>query len=78
MASEPANEAIYVAGSPEAILGTTASPPSSLAQDELGQAVDVGNRVIALDEQDHAQVPGAILAELARALKVSADELLAS
>jgi len=47
-----------------------------LTQEELGRAVDVSNRVIAYYEAADAQPPGALLAELARALRVSADELL--
>lgn len=47
-----------------------------LTQDELGKAVKVSNRVIAYYESDGAQPPGALLAELARVLRVSADELL--
>lgn len=47
-----------------------------LTQDELGKAVDVSNRVIAYYEAQDAQPPGALLAALARTLKVSADELL--
>jgi hypothetical protein len=39
-------------------------------------AVGVSNRVIAYDEQDDAQPPGPLLAELARVLKASTDELL--
>jgi len=47
-----------------------------VTQEQLGAAVGVSNRVIAYYEADGAQPPGALLAELARALKVSADELL--
>jgi transcriptional regulator with XRE-family HTH domain len=47
-----------------------------LTQGELGAAVGVSNRVIAYYEQDHAQPPGPLLAELARVLKASTDELL--
>lgn len=47
-----------------------------LTQEELGQAVSVSNRVIAYYESKDAQPPGALLAALARTLKVSADELL--
>jgi transcriptional regulator with XRE-family HTH domain len=47
-----------------------------LTQQELGEFVDVSNRVIAYYEQDGAQPPGPLLVELARALKVSTDELL--
>jgi len=47
-----------------------------LTQGELGAAVGVSNRVIAYYEQDDAQPPGPLLAELARVLKASSDELL--
>jgi transcriptional regulator with XRE-family HTH domain len=47
-----------------------------LTQDELGTAVGISNRMIAYYERQDAQPPGAILVELARALKVSTDELL--
>ena len=47
-----------------------------LTQAELGKLVDVSQRVMAYYEADGAQPPGALLADLARALKVSADELL--
>lgn len=47
-----------------------------LTQQELGELVDVSNRVIAYYEQEDAQPPGPLLVELARALKVSTDELL--
>lgn len=54
----------------------TAREQRGLTQAELGAAVGVSNRVIAYYEQDGAQPPGAMLVELARALKVSSDELL--
>jgi transcriptional regulator with XRE-family HTH domain len=47
-----------------------------MTQTELGDAVGVSKRVIAYYEQDDAQPPGAMLVDLARALHVSADELL--
>lgn len=47
-----------------------------ITQAELGSAVGVSNRVIAYYEQDQAQPPGPLLADLAQALRVSADELL--
>jgi transcriptional regulator with XRE-family HTH domain len=47
-----------------------------LTQAELGDAVGVSNRVIAYYEQDQAQPPGPLLADLAQALHVSTDELL--
>jgi transcriptional regulator with XRE-family HTH domain len=48
----------------------------SLTQDELGQRVGVSQRVVAYYEQEGAQPPGALLIDLAKALRVSADELL--
>lgn len=47
-----------------------------LSQDELAALVDVSRRVIAYYEVQSAQPPGALLVDLARALKVSTDELL--
>lgn len=47
-----------------------------LSQEELATAVDVSRRVIAYYEAQSAQPPGALLVDLARALKVSTDELL--
>ena len=47
-----------------------------LTQEALGTAVGVSNRVVAYYEGHTAQPPGAMLADLARALTVSADELL--
>lgn len=47
-----------------------------LTQAELGERVGVSNRVIAYYEADDAQPPGSLLSDLARALRVSADELL--
>jgi transcriptional regulator with XRE-family HTH domain len=47
-----------------------------MTQVELGDAVGVSNRVIAYYEADGAQPPGAMLVDLARALKTSTDELL--
>jgi len=47
-----------------------------LTQAELGEAVGVSQRVIAYYVSDDAQPPGAMLADLARALAMSADELL--
>jgi transcriptional regulator with XRE-family HTH domain len=43
---------------------------------ELGKAVGVSQRVIAYYETESEQPPGALLVDLAKALKVSADELL--
>lgn len=47
-----------------------------MTQVELGDAVGVSQRVIAYYESDGAQPPGAMLVDLARALKVTSDELL--
>ena len=47
-----------------------------LSQEELAAAVGVSRRVIAYYEAESPQLPGGLLADLARALKVSADELL--
>lgn len=47
-----------------------------MTQAELGAAVGVSNRVIAYYELESRQPPGAMLADLARALRVSVDELL--
>ena len=47
-----------------------------LSQEELAQAAGVSHRVIAYYEAESDQPPGALLVDLARALKVSADELL--
>ena len=47
-----------------------------LSQEKLGEAVGVSQRVIAYYEADDAQPPGPMLPDLARALGVSADELL--
>jgi transcriptional regulator with XRE-family HTH domain len=47
-----------------------------LSQDELAALVDVSRRVIAYYEVQSAQPPGALLVDLAHALKVSTDELL--
>lgn len=47
-----------------------------LSQEALASAVGVSRRVIAYYEAESDQPPGALLADLARALRVSADELL--
>jgi|GEM_PF-975113 len=47
-----------------------------LTQAELGKAVGASQRVIAYYEGEGGQPPGALLAHLARALKVTSDELL--
>jgi transcriptional regulator with XRE-family HTH domain len=47
-----------------------------LSQEALAAAVGVSRRVIAYYEAESDQPPGALLAVLARTLKVSADELL--
>jgi transcriptional regulator with XRE-family HTH domain len=48
----------------------------ALSQEALAAAVGVSRRVIAYYEAESDQPPGALLADLAQALKVSADELL--
>jgi transcriptional regulator with XRE-family HTH domain len=47
-----------------------------MTQAELALAVGVSRRVIAYYEHEDAQPPGAMLVDLARALRVSADQLL--
>jgi len=47
-----------------------------LTQTELGAAADVSQRMVAYYESESAQPPGALLVAFARALHVSADELL--
>jgi transcriptional regulator with XRE-family HTH domain len=47
-----------------------------LTQTELGRAAGVSQRVIAYYETESQQPPGALLVDLARALKVSTDVLL--
>lgn len=47
-----------------------------LTQIDLGKSVGVSNRVIAYYEGDDAQPPGPMLVDLARALRVSVDQLL--
>lgn len=47
-----------------------------LSQEALAAAVGVSRRVIAYYEAESDQPPGALLADLAQALKISADELL--
>ena len=47
-----------------------------LTQEELGAAAGVSQRVIAYYETETTQPPGALLVDLARALKVTTDELL--
>src|SRR5437763_1466762 len=47
-----------------------------LTQAELGTAVGVSQRVIAYYETESEQPPGALLADLAKTLRVSADVLL--
>ena len=47
-----------------------------LTQGELGHTVGVSQRVVAYYETESTQPPGALLVDLARALKVSADEIL--
>jgi transcriptional regulator with XRE-family HTH domain len=48
----------------------------ALSQQALGELVGVSQRVVAYYESDAAQPPGALLADLARTLDVTADELL--
>jgi len=48
----------------------------AMTQFELGEAVGVSKRVIAYYEQADSQPPGALLVDLARALRVSSDQLL--
>ena len=47
-----------------------------LTQSELAEKTGVSKRVIAYCERDNAQPPGALLADLAKTLQVSADHLL--
>jgi len=47
-----------------------------LSQEELAEAAGVSRRMIAYYEAESDQPPGALLVDLAQALKVSADELL--
>lgn len=47
-----------------------------MTQAELGKQVGVSNRVIAYYELESTQPPGAMLVDLARALRVTTDELL--
>lgn len=47
-----------------------------LSQEELATRVDVSRRVIAYYKGESTQPPGALFADLARVLQVSADELL--
>jgi transcriptional regulator with XRE-family HTH domain len=47
-----------------------------MTQADLAKAVGVSRRVIAYYEHQDAQPPGAMLVDLAKALRVSADQLL--
>lgn len=47
-----------------------------LTQEELGALVGLSNRMIVYYEREDAQPPGTMLAPLAKALKVTTDELL--
>jgi transcriptional regulator with XRE-family HTH domain len=47
-----------------------------MTQAELAKAVRVSRRVIAYYEHENAQPPGAMLVDLAKALRVSTDQLL--
>lgn len=48
----------------------------AMTQADLAKAVGVSRRVIAYYEHQDAQPPGAMLVDLAKALRVSADQLL--
>jgi transcriptional regulator with XRE-family HTH domain len=48
----------------------------ALTQAELAEAVGVSKRMITYYEQEDAQPPGVLLVDLARALRVSTDQLL--
>jgi len=48
----------------------------AMTQADLAQVVGVSRRVIAYYEHQDAQPPGAMLVDLAKALRVSADQLL--
>ncbi len=48
----------------------------AMTQAELASAVGVSRRVIAYYEHQDAQPPGAMLVDLAKALRVSTDQLL--
>lgn len=48
-----------------------------LTQTQLGNAIGVSKRVVAYYETDGGQPPGAMLPQLAQALSVTIDELLA-
>lgn len=48
----------------------------AMTQLELAEAVGVSRRVIAYYEHQDAQPPGAMLVDLAKALRVSTDQLL--
>lgn len=47
-----------------------------MTQIELGKAAGISQRMVAYYESESAQPPGSLLVGFARALKVSADELL--
>ncbi|MFQ5705684.1 MAG: helix-turn-helix domain-containing protein [Gemmatimonadales bacterium] len=47
-----------------------------MSREKLGDVLGISNRVIAYYETDHAQPPGTLFVDLAKALNVSADELL--
>jgi len=47
-----------------------------LTQEELGDLVGLSNRMVAYYERDDADPPGPLLVDLARALRVSTDEML--
>lgn len=48
----------------------------AMTQAQLAEAVGVSKRVITYYEQEDAQPPGALLVDLATALRVSSDQLL--
>ncbi len=47
-----------------------------LTQHELGEKVGLSNRMVAYYEREDSTPPGPVLVDVARALKVSTDELL--
>ena len=47
-----------------------------LTQEELGDLVGLSNRMVAYYERDDADPPGPLIVDLARALRVSTDEML--
>jgi len=47
-----------------------------LTQEELGDLVGLSNRMVAYYERDDADPPGPLIVDLARALRISTDEML--